>query len=266
MELVGSCLIVFVHLILDERFDFCCNFRWPSRSRSPSNGASLFKLSQKLCDPNSACFQLLFLKQFHDGWRFRSLQVVKKNLLTLVGTEHHPEGSFPWNSCTTFKRSYNVNGSARRHNHQKNGTGMKTVKTVPYYMYVCSMNTERKLYIGLYCTWWMEVCCIWLWHHYFSSACGFGVKFILASLFETMHVFLQCGFKTKPLHVMEQAQPNPLDGWLDTEHMETRHQGAQMTSMLRVKTWFLNPFTNEKVFTPYAHRTRLAHCMLLFHY
>ena len=101
---------------------------------------------------------------------------------------------------------------------------------------------------------------------YFSSACGFGVKFILASLFETMHVFLQCGFKTKPLHVMEQAQPNPLDGWLDTEHMETRHQGAQMTSMLRVKTWFLNPFTNEKVFTPYAHRTRLAHCMLLFHY
>lgn len=56
---------------------------------------------------------------------------------------------------------------------------------------------------------------------------------------------------SKQNHCMWWSKPNPilcesLDGWLDTKHMETRRQGAQMTSMLRVKTWFLDPIHQWK--------------------
>ena len=42
---------------------------------------------------------------------------------------------------------------------------------------------------------------------YFSSAGGLGAKFILATLFETMHVFQLYGFKTKAI-VCDGASPN----------------------------------------------------------
>ena len=42
---------------------------------------------------------------------------------------------------------------------------------------------------------------------YFSSAGGLGAKFILAILFETMHVFQLYGFKTKAI-VCDGASPN----------------------------------------------------------
>lgn len=59
----------------------------------------------------------------------------------------------------------------------------------------------------------------------FSIAGGFGAKFILASLFETSMCSRSMAIKRN--HCMWWSKPKPipcqsLDGWLDTEHMETR--------------------------------------------
>ena len=93
---------------------------------------------------------------------------------------------------------------------------------------------------------------------YFSSAGGLSAKFILVTLFETMHVSSCMVSKQKPLCVMEQAQTcHQSRYWqgLDMEHMETRRQGVQTTStMWRHGFWTHSPMRRSLHW--YVHHTR----------
>ena len=86
---------------------------------------------------------------------------------------------------------------------------------------------------------------------YYSSTESMKSKFLLATLFETMHMFHMYCFETKMI-VCDGASSN-----LATIKSLTRFgSGAYGNQPLSsspdihlVQPWFLNPFTNEKVFT-----------------
>lgn len=86
---------------------------------------------------------------------------------------------------------------------------------------------------------------------YFSSAGGLSAKFIMATLFETMHAFQLYGFKTKAI-VCDGAGPNLSSIKILTGFGHGAYGNKTPGScddIHDVKTWFLNPFTNEKVYT-----------------
>ena len=85
---------------------------------------------------------------------------------------------------------------------------------------------------------------------YFASNGGFSAKFILATLFETMHTFQLYGFKTKAI-ICDGASSNLSSIKILTGFGHGAYGNKVLGSsddIHDVKTWFLNPFTNEKVF------------------
>lgn len=100
---------------------------------------------------------------------------------------------------------------------------------------------------------------------YFSSAGGLSAKFILATLFETMHAFQLYGFKTKAI-VCDGASPNLSSIKILTGFGHGAYGNKTPGSsgdIHDVKTWFLNPFTNEKVFTLICPSHQV--CLILFY-